>query len=131
MQVIRLGDPLQQFEILVPRGGAVAFRLDLYEPDGSPTSLSGPVEIRVEATNPITGRPAPIPWAGSPSITWSINDVEVPRNTPGAVRTSSVTFSLSADQTVGFPYGPRRASVKYTPRGSGGIYLGRAVVTFQ
>lgn len=131
MQVIRLGDPLAQFEIYVPKGGTVAFRLDLYEPDGSPTVVTGPVEIRVEATNPLTGLPDPVSWPGSASTTYTIDDVEVTPETPGALATSSVTFNLTPEDTIGFAYGPRRASLRYTPLGSGSIFLGRAIVTFQ
>ncbi len=122
MQVLKLGEALPDMELLLPRGGGAAFALDLTEPDGTPTVVTGPVELVIDGG---------FVYGGVVEVIWVVNDVQVVEGTPGAVRVSRVVFTLDGGDTIKLAYGPHRGGIRYTPSGSGPLILGKGLVTAQ
>lgn len=127
--MLRLGDPLNDVEVLLPRGGGVAFALDMMEPDGTPTILTGPVELVLDGGHT---------FAGSVSTVWTVNDstvlpdgTQVGPSTPGAALTSRVTFTLTGADTIAIGAGQRRAGIRYTPLNSGPLLIARGLAVVQ
>lgn len=122
MQVLKLGENLPEMELLLPRGGGIAFALDMTEPDGTPTVVTGPVELVVDGGHV---------WGGVVEVIDVLNDVEVAPNTPGATQVSRVLFTLDGGDTIQLAYGPHRGGVRYTPAGSGPLIIAKGLVTAQ
>ena len=122
MQVLKLGDALPDMELLLPRGGGAAFALDMQEPDGSPTILTGPVELVVDGG---------YIWGGVVEVISVVDDVQVPDGTAGAMQVSRVIFTLDGGDTIQLASGPHRGGVRYTPSGSGPLIIARGLVVLQ
>lgn len=131
MQVLRLGENLPEMELLLPRGGATAFALDMTEPDGGPTNVLGSVEVVVDSSPTFV-------VAGTPETIWVVNNEDtlpdgspVQSTTPGAEAVTRVMFLVTADQTLSLAAGPHRGGLRYTVEGVGPVLLAKGVVTVQ
>ena len=135
MQILKLGDALPDMEVLLPRGGASAFALDMQEPTGEPTLLTGSVELVVDG-GVVPG--ALLSFPGVPSTTWVVNGQDflpngnpVLESTPGAEQVTRVMFELDAEDTFKLGYGPHRGAIRYTPEGIGSVLLAKGLVVLQ
>ncbi len=134
MQVLRLGDALPDMELLLPRGGGAAFALDIQEPNGTPTALTGSVELIVDG-----GMPGQLlSWTGVQSVLYVLNgDDQLPdgtpvtASTPGAEEVTRVMFELDAEDTFTMGYGPHRCAIRYTPVGVGAVLLAKGGAVLQ
>lgn len=134
MQTLKLGDALPDMELLLPRGGASAFALDMQEPNGQPTLLTGSVELIVDGG--VSGQLLSFP--GVESTIWVLNgDDQMPdgtpvlSTTPGAQAVTRVLFELGAADTFTMGYGPHRAAIRYTPVGVGSVLLCKGLCVLQ
>jgi hypothetical protein len=134
VQVLKLGDALPDMELLLPRGGAAAFALDMQEPNGQPTALTGTVELVVDGG--MVGQLLAFP--GVATTVWVLNGEDTLPNgmavtalTPGAEAVTRVLFELDAADTFTMAYGPHRGAIRYTPIGVGTVLLCKGLVVLQ
>lgn len=129
MQTLKLGDALPDMELLLPRGGGAAFALDMTEPDGTATILTGPVDLVLDGGFTFGGVVEMVYVFGDSTVDSAGNPVT--EATPGAVQVSRVIFTLTGGDTILMGYGPRRAGVRYTPAGAGPLIVARGLACLQ